>query len=151
MSKSLKEYMVRDKRLWRCHVCNDLHYGERPPLLCPTCAAKNAFVRIGRSEALRFIGGGEEIATGDDVIETWREFSGVSPEYRLVDDAEMFGGLAEGVLQNQLNHGLKYCPCRLTTGDLESDLKLVCPCHFEAQRTYMESGECWCGLFIRRK
>ena len=144
--------MIRNKLLWRCHVCNDLHYGERPPLLCPTCAAKNAFVRIDRSEALRVIGDrGGEIAVTKDVVGAWEGFSKIGSEYKLVDDREMVTGLADGVVQNQLNHGLKYCPCRLTTGDLERDLKLICPCSFEVQQTYRENGECWCGLFERRK
>jgi ferredoxin-thioredoxin reductase catalytic subunit len=48
---------------------------------------------------------------------------------------------------------LKYCPCRLTTKDFEEGLKLVCPCNFLIHETYQDKkdGECWCGLFVRRK
>jgi ferredoxin-thioredoxin reductase catalytic subunit len=59
----------------------------------------------------------------------------------------------EGIFNNDKNHGMKYCPCRLITKDFEEDLKLVCPCNFQIHETYKdkEDGECWCGLFIRRK
>ena len=46
----------------------------------------------------------------------------------------------------------------VAAGDLEprleaEDLKIVCPCNFLVHETYKgkEDGECWCGLFIRRK
>ncbi|MFH1404317.1 MAG: rubredoxin-like domain-containing protein [Candidatus Altiarchaeota archaeon] len=42
------------KKFYRCHVCNDIHYGVRPPDVCPTCKAKNAFVEVDRDEA-RFV------------------------------------------------------------------------------------------------
>jgi len=28
------------KRYWRCFVCNDIHYGVRPPEICPTCGGQ---------------------------------------------------------------------------------------------------------------
>lgn len=59
--------------------------------------------------------------------------------------------LASGVLNNEKNHGLKFCPCRMTIGVREQDLKLVCPCNFRAQKTWRERGECWCSLFVRKK
>jgi len=39
------------KKMWRCTVCNDIHYGVRPPEVCPTCQAKNAYVEIDQREA----------------------------------------------------------------------------------------------------
>ncbi|UCH42419.1 MAG: hypothetical protein JSW16_06270 [Dehalococcoidales bacterium] len=42
------------KKIWRCTVCNDIHYGNCPPAVCPTCRVKNAYVEIDKSEA-RFI------------------------------------------------------------------------------------------------
>jgi ferredoxin-thioredoxin reductase catalytic subunit len=37
--------------------------------------------------------------------------------------------------------------------DFEKDLTLVCPCNFLTHDTYKdkEHGECWCGLFIKRR
>jgi len=146
----LKEYPIDEKRLWRCHVCNDIHYGKSPPLVCPTCAARQAFVLSDRNEALKLIGGrGGSLEKRGDVVDAWQKFGDEGVEYDLVDDEEMYLGLAEGVLENQENHGLKYCPCRLSEGDPKKDLKLICPCHFERQQIYQEKGECWCGLFVK--
>jgi ferredoxin-thioredoxin reductase catalytic subunit len=146
----LKEYSIEDKQLWRCHVCNDLHYGKAPPLLCPTCAAKSAFIKIDRNEALNIIGDrGGSLDSRDEVIDAWRKFGSRAADYDLIEYEEMYLGLAEGVLENQRNHGLKFCPCRIKTGDLIEDLKLICPCHFELQQVYQEKGECFCELFLK--
>lgn len=40
------------KKYYRCHVCNDIHYGVNPPELCPTCFQKNAYIEITKKEAL---------------------------------------------------------------------------------------------------
>ena len=146
------EYNIKKKRLWRCHVCNDLHYGASPPPICPTCGARAAFVQADRGEALKIVGErGGKLATIRAVIDAWKDFAMLSDEYRLVEDTEMANGLAKGVLSNQKTHGLRYCPCRLAQGDAVKDLKLICPCNFQVQKTYAELGECWCGLFVKRE
>ncbi len=82
-------------------------------------------------------------------IKRWEKFTEKN-DFKLNDDKEIVETLAEGVLKNRKKHGLGYCPCRLTTGNAEEDLKLVCPCNFKVQKTWKEKGECWCSLFIRR-
>jgi ferredoxin-thioredoxin reductase catalytic chain len=144
-------YLERKKKLWRCHFCNDIHFGERPPTVCPTCGRSNPFVLIDNNEAMRIIGSyGEKIDTIENVLDAWEAFSDAGTDYNLTPDGEMIRGLAEGILENQKNHGLKYCPCRITKGD-ESDLKLICPCNFLIQHTWREVGECWCGLYVKRE
>ena len=39
------------KKFWRCTVCNDIHYGQGGPGVCPTCNNKNVYVEIDKSEA----------------------------------------------------------------------------------------------------
>lgn len=39
-----------DKKLWRCHVCNDLSISKIPLELCPTCFQKDAYVEINENE-----------------------------------------------------------------------------------------------------
>jgi len=39
------------KRFYRCTVCNDIHYGENPPEVCPTCGTKNAYIEVENKEA----------------------------------------------------------------------------------------------------
>ncbi len=71
-------------------------------------------------------------------------------EFTLHPDAERVSTLVHGVVENEKNYGLKYCPCRIRTKDWERDLLLVCPCNFFAQKTWAEKGECWCSLFVKR-
>ncbi|MFC2162193.1 rubredoxin-like domain-containing protein [Candidatus Altiarchaeota archaeon] len=39
------------KKFFRCNVCNDIHYGLKPPRLCPTCNVENAYVEVTGDEA----------------------------------------------------------------------------------------------------
>lgn len=140
------------KKYWRCHVCNDIHYGLKPPGKCPTCMVENAYVEISPQEALVITGRDEGGMERDRFIAAIHEFT-EGNVFQVNPDSERVDMLLEGLFNNEKNHGLKYCPCRLATKDFEEDLKLVCPCNFRIHETYKdkEDGECWCGLFIRRK
>lgn len=138
------------KTLWRCHVCNDLHYGLKAPEVCPTCGARNAFVRCDAGELGKLVVPGEMIDDEEKVVNTWKEFAANHPLCKLTDDENEIRMLASGVLENMRNRGLKYCPCRIPSGDPEKDLNLICPCNFIRQKNWAELGECWCGLFKRK-
>jgi len=71
-------------------------------------------------------------------------------EFELNPDKSHMGAVIDGVLENEKKYGLKYCPCRIRTGDFEKDLELLCPCNFRSQEKYRTQGECWCGLFTKR-
>jgi ferredoxin-thioredoxin reductase catalytic subunit len=141
------------KRYWRCYVCNDIHYGIAPPELCPTCKVLHAYVEISAEEARKFLGGGPDTAMPKEEFRAAIERLTVGNEFELNPDAGKVDLLLTGVFENEKNHGLKYCPCRLRTKNWEEDLKLVCPCNFPIHETYknVKEGECWCGLFVRRK
>jgi ferredoxin-thioredoxin reductase catalytic chain len=140
------------KKYWRCFVCNDIHYGVKPPEICPTCLAKNAYVEISSAEAKKISGKTEVEFDKDKFLEAIVRFTEKN-EFQVNPDREKVKMLLEGVFNNEKNHGLKYCPCRLTTKDFAEDIKLVCPCNFLIHETYKDKkdGECWCGLFVRRK
>jgi len=141
------------KRYWRCYVCNDIHYGIAPPELCPTCKVLHAYVEISAEEARKILGGGPETAMSQEEFRAAIERLTVGNEFELNPDAGKVDLLLTGIFENEKNHGLKYCPCRLRTKNWEEDLKLVCPCNFPIHETYkdVKEGECWCGLFVRRK
>ncbi len=124
----------------------------KPPEICPTCLAKNAYVETSSAEAKRISGITEVKFDKDKFLEAIERFAEKN-EFQVNPDREKVKMLLEGVFNNEQNHGLKYCPCRLITKDFEEDLKLVCPCNFLIHETYKdkEDGECWCGLFVRRK
>lgn len=86
----------------------------------------------------------------EELISVYEKFT-ENKDFMLNPDDERVGMLADGLLNNEKNHGLRYCPCRLRTGDMKKDLLLVCPCNFKMQDTWKEKGECWCSLFVRRK
>lgn len=140
------------KKFWRCFVCNDIHYGLKPPEVCPTCGVRNAYVEISPAEARRVAQPGEETMTREEFRRAIEEFTEKN-DFQVNPDKEKVEMLLDGLLANEKNHGLKYCPCRLASGDYAEDLKLVCPCNFLVHETFKDKpdGECWCGLFVRRK
>lgn len=140
------------KKYWRCFVCNDIHYGVKPPEICPTCMAVNAYVGISSKEAKKITNASEINFDKDQFLSTIQKFTEKN-EFQVNPDKEKVEMLLDGMFNNERNHGLKYCPCRLITKDYEEDLKLVCPCNFLIHETYKDKddGECWCGLFVKRR
>ena len=141
-----------NKKFYRCFICNDIHFGLKPPEICPTCLAKNAYVEITSDEAARISGPNQATMTREQFRAAIEKFTEKN-EFRVNPDTARVETLLDGVFANEQNHGLKYCPCRLRTKDFDEDLKLVCPCNFIIHETYkgVPDGECWCGLFVRRK
>lgn len=139
------------KKYWRCFVCNDVHYGLRPPEICPTCGVRHAYVEISTEEARKICLPSAGPYTKDVFRKAIADFASRN-EFQVNPDAERVETLLEGVFANEANHGLKYCPCRLSTKDFAEDLKILCPCNFLIHETYkeQEKGECWCGLFVKR-
>lgn len=140
------------KKFWRCHVCNDVHYGVNPPEVCPTCLVKKAYMEISSEEAKKIRGRSESTVDKVDFRKAIEKFS-EGNQFQVNPDKKRVETLLEGIFNCEKNHGMKYCPCRLITKNFEDDLKLVCPCNFRIHETYKgkEDGECWCGLFIRRQ
>jgi len=140
------------KKYWRCFVCNDIHYGVRPPEICPTCGVPHAYVEVTSEEA-RKVGSLTEVEFTEADFRTAIERFTEGNEFQVNPDKERVDMLLAGISNNERNHGLKYCPCRLACRDFAEDLKIICPCNFLVHETYKgkEDGECWCGLFIRRK
>jgi ferredoxin-thioredoxin reductase catalytic subunit len=140
------------RKYWRCFICNDIHYGVKPPEICPTCLAINAYVEVASAEAEKVMQVTQTTMSRDQFRQAIEKFAEKN-EFQVNPDADKVAMLLDGVFANEENHGLKYCPCRLATGDFAEDLKLVCPCNFIIHETYRgkPDGECWCGLFARRK
>jgi ferredoxin-thioredoxin reductase catalytic subunit len=141
------------KKFWRCNVCNDVHYGLKPPGVCPTCNARNAYVEVSEKEADTVMGAKEAPGISmerEEVLRVWGEFGGRSDEFKLSPDKKTVEMVLEGVLAGEKKRGLKLCPCRLGDGTKERDLALICPCNFKTHTTWAAQNRCWCGLFVKR-
>ena len=132
-------------------MCNDIHFGVNPPEVCPTCLVEKAFVEISSEEAKKIQGLSEITMNKADFRKAIEKFA-EGNEFQINPDQEKVETLLGGIFNCEKNHGMKFCPCRLTTKNFEEDLKLVCPCNFRIHETYKDKvdGECWCGLFRRR-
>ena len=85
----------------------------------------------------------------EDLIRVWEKFSEKN-DFMLNPDKEHVEKIIEGVLANEKKTGFKLCPCRLSDGTREGNLKNICPCNFKADKIWSEKGQCWCGLFVKR-
>lgn len=146
------------KAWFRCAVCNNVHYGLAGPKVCPTRGTVRAYVQVSQLEAQaagELITRKDEIksranlTTKEDVKELFTGFT-EEKEYELNPDASFLGLVLDGLLKNEEDTGLKYCPCRLRADDYSYNLTLHCPCNFTSQATYANEGRCWCGLFTKR-
>lgn len=79
----------------------------------------------------------------------WTRFAD-NNEFMLNPDDEHVDRIAEGLLKNEQEHGLKLCPCRIRDGSRKQDLLMICPCNFKADETWIKREQCWCGLFVKR-
>lgn len=142
-----------NKKYFRCNVCNDIHFGANGPLICPTCQTRKAYCEIDKNEFQNVVFGvivKENLLKEDDLKgRIWPEFT-EDNDFKLNTDNKPVDMVAKGVLQNELRTGLKMCPCRLSDGKRESDLKIICPCNFKIQDTWVKNGRCWCNLFVKK-
>jgi ferredoxin-thioredoxin reductase catalytic subunit len=67
--------------------------------------------------------------------------------YRLNPSEKAVEALIGGLVKRKVNFGDYYCPCRVVTGDAETDEPNVCPCaSHEAE--IAANGKCHCALFF---
>lgn len=139
------------KKFYRCHVCNDIHYGVKTPEVCPTCLVKNAYLEISPHEAKKICEFSKYAMNKQDFMKAIQNLAEKS-EFKVNPDMDKVNTLIDGIFENEKNHGFKYCPCRLSSKNPVKDLMLICPCNFYVHETYKNKpdGECWCGLFVRR-
>jgi ferredoxin-thioredoxin reductase catalytic chain len=50
--------------------------------------------------------------------------------YYLNSDADFTKDLVKGLLVNEKRYGYQLCPCRLSAGNKEDDLDIICPCDY---------------------
>ncbi|MBF0480159.1 MAG: ferredoxin:thioredoxin reductase [Desulfovibrionaceae bacterium] len=70
--------------------------------------------------------------------------------YFFNTDMSMTTPLLESLLINKERYGYMACPCRLASGDRETDRDIVCPCVYR-EPDVAEFGACFCGLYVSRE
>lgn len=67
--------------------------------------------------------------------------------YHLNPEIEFTKALVESLLVNEKRYGYWNCPCRLSTGDKQKDLDIICPCDYR-DADVVEHDACYCGLYV---
>ena len=70
--------------------------------------------------------------------------------YYFNSDRERTLDLIEALIANKTRYGYMTCPCRLASGDRESDKDIICPCVYREQDV-KEYGSCYCNLYVSRE
>jgi ferredoxin-thioredoxin reductase catalytic chain len=88
----------------------------------------------------------------DDIEKTYRKMNQEAEDfgYHFNPDLEITKGLIEGLLVNQDRYGYMLCPCRLTSGNKEGDLDIICPCDYR-DIDVLEYDTCYCSLYVSAK
>lgn len=67
--------------------------------------------------------------------------------YHLNPDADAVNALVEGLLVNIERYGYPSCPCRLSFGEKDDDLDILCPCDYR-DADLDDHGACYCALYV---
>jgi ferredoxin-thioredoxin reductase catalytic chain len=70
--------------------------------------------------------------------------------YWFSQDKERVFELLEALLTNKERYGYMACPCRLASGDRDSDRDIICPCVYRTPDV-AEYGSCYCNLYVSQE
>ena len=67
--------------------------------------------------------------------------------YHLNPDEQFTKDLIRGLLINESRYGYQSCPCRLSSGDIDKDRDIICPCDYR-DPDLNDYATCYCGLYV---
>lgn len=70
--------------------------------------------------------------------------------YFFNEDRERTLELIEALILNRKRYGYMVCPCRIASGDRESDRDIICPCVYR-EADVSEYGSCYCNLYVSKE
>ena len=70
--------------------------------------------------------------------------------YYFNKDRERTFELLEALLENKARYGYMGCPCRLLSGDRDTDRDIICPCVYSVP-DIEEFGSCYCNLYVSKE
>lgn len=68
----------------------------------------------------------------------------LNPNEKIIEN------IVRAILKKEKECGAGYCPCRVITGNVEEDKKIVCPCVFHLKELE-DQGYCHCRLFVKKE
>ncbi len=83
----------------------------------------------------------------EEEMRVWAEREAQACGYRLSGDERQLGTVLRGLVRNRDRFGNRYCPCRVRSGDLETDRVIICPCIYRDREIAID-GHCHCNLFF---
>ncbi|MGB9371132.1 MAG: ferredoxin-thioredoxin reductase catalytic domain-containing protein [Halobacteriota archaeon] len=83
-------------------------------------------------------------------IKDWAKRYAEKQGIQLNPDEQRVDEVAQGLAVRQEKFGKRYCPCRIMTGDVQEDRKIICPCAYQEEEL-KEHGMCHCKLFSTRQ
>lgn len=81
-------------------------------------------------------------------IREWAAEYAASKDWHLNPNDKQLDAVLKGLARNTVRLGERYCPCRMRTGDEETDREIICPCIFHEDEL-ANDGNCHCRLFFR--
>ena len=82
-------------------------------------------------------------------ITTWAHRYAEKNGWVLNPDVAECNGILQGLAANRSRFGKQYCPCRIRSGDQETDKMIICPCIYHREEI-PKDGNCHCRLFFRK-
>jgi ferredoxin-thioredoxin reductase catalytic chain len=67
--------------------------------------------------------------------------------YHLNPDIEFTKGLVKSLIINEHRYGYWSCPCRLSSGNRQDDLDIICPCDYR-DPDLNDYDVCYCALYV---
>ena len=71
-------------------------------------------------------------------------------DFKLNPNVDHVDMIINRLMANEQKKGLKLCPCRVSDGKIENDIKIICPCNFKTHDEWLKQGRCHCGLFVKK-
>jgi len=83
----------------------------------------------------------------NDDVKRRAERDAKSRGIHLTPDEKLLQDLLEGLKTNEERYGYPSCPCRMASGDFETDRDIICPCDYR-DPDVAEYGCCYCSLYV---
>jgi len=70
--------------------------------------------------------------------------------YIINPDIDFTKKLVKGLLVNEDRYGYQACPCRISIGNKQEDLDIICPCDYR-DSDLNDYGACYCALYVSQE